>query len=155
MNLSEALSPETIRIPLAAGEKEDVLRELVSLLPASAEPENREKIYRCVWEREQQMSTGIGQGIAIPHGKCDVVSETQITFGLTESPIDFESLDGEPVQIFFLLVSPPEMTGPHIRTLARISRLLSSDGVRSELAGAKSADEVLALFRREEPELED
>jgi mannitol/fructose-specific phosphotransferase system IIA component (Ntr-type) len=106
----------------------------------------REQILESVLEREGRMSTGIGQGIAIPDGKCALVEGIEIAFGLAQPPIEFDSLDGEPVRIFFLLVSPPELTGPHIQALAQISRMLSADSVRDDLLLAESAERVLALL---------
>ena len=150
MKLSVLLAPERIRIPLQSTTKDDVLRELVSILPGPADSEEREGILEAVLEREGRMSTGIGQGVAIPHGKTASVPGMEMTFGIAPRPIQYEALDGDPVGIFFLLLSPPDLTGPHIQTLARISRLLSSDTFREELAAAQGPEDVLALFRREE-----
>jgi len=150
MNLSDLLAPERIRVPLRSRDKEDVLRELVQLLPSASDGERAEQILEAVVEREKRMSTGIGQGVAIPHGKTDLVPGMEMAFGIASEPIDFESLDGDPCAIFFLLVSPPELTGPHIKALAQISRMLTSDAVRDELARATDPGAVLALFRRHE-----
>ncbi len=155
MRLTELLSPERIRIPLTADTKDDVLRELVSLLPDRAR-ETADGILEAVLDREGRMSTGIGQGVAIPHGKTDLVQEMEMALGVAPKAVDYDALDGEPVDLFFLLVSPPEMTGPHIKLLALISRILSTDGFREELVRASSPQEILALLRREESEaLED
>ena len=155
MKLSELLTPERIRIPLRSSTKDEVLRELVSILPGPADSEEREGILEAVLEREGRMSTGIGQGVAIPHGKTPAVSTMEMAFGIAPQAIEYEALDGDPVEIFFLLLSPPDLTGPHIQTLARISRLLSSDTFRDELAAAKGPEDVLGLFRREESLPED
>jgi PTS system nitrogen regulatory IIA component len=155
MKLSEILHPECVRIPLASSTKEGVLRELVGLLPSSGDEAVRDQLLSAVLEREKRMSTGIGQGLAIPHGKSDRVSTMEIGFGITRTPIDFDALDGDPVDMFFLLVSPPDMTGPHIKALAQISRMLSSDSLRDELGAATAAEQVLDLFRREEALLEE
>ena len=149
MKLSEMLDADRIRIPLQAGTKEDALRELVGLV-AGEDGDRTETIFDAVAERESRMSTGIGQGVAIPHGKSDLVSGMEIAFGIAAQPVDYNALDGEPVSLFFLLVSPPDRTGDHIKALAQISRLLTSDAVRDELSAATSADEVLDLLRREE-----
>jgi mannitol/fructose-specific phosphotransferase system IIA component (Ntr-type) len=103
-----------------------------------------------VREREQRMSTGIGQGIAIPHGKSPVVGELEVACGLAAAPIPYDALDGEPCTIFFLLVSPPEMSGPHIQALARISRMLAADRVRQAFAEAADASALLQIIRDEE-----
>ncbi len=155
MKLSELLCPDRIRIPLASRTKEDVLRELVSILPGRDDPEVREQLLQAVLDRENRMSTGIGMGVAIPHGKSNLVEGMEVTFGLATNAIDFDALDGEPVNIFFLLISPPDFAGPHIKTLARISRMLSSDEIRDGLTTATSAAEVLDLVRREEVDLID
>ena len=150
MRVSELLSTERIRIPLTGTTKEEILRELVGLLPSAGDEAKRERILEAVLEREQQMSTGIGQGVAIPHGKTDVVETMEMAFGLASQPVDFRALDGQDCRIFFLLVSPPTMTGPHIRALAQISRVLISNSVRDELGSSADADAVLELLRREE-----
>ncbi len=155
MNLSELLSVERILIPVRATRKEDVLRELVHLLPDHQAAETREGILSAILERETRMSTGIGQGVAIPHGKTELVSRMEMAFAIAEQAVDYEALDGDPVDLFFLLVSPPDLTGPHIRVLAQISRMLSSDGFRDELAAAKSPEDILTLLRREEAKLDD
>jgi mannitol/fructose-specific phosphotransferase system IIA component (Ntr-type) len=100
--------------------------------------------------REKTKSTGIGSGIAIPHGKCAAVKELVMAIGLTSEPLDFESVDGKPVRIIFLLVSPADQTGPHIQALAKISRLMLDDEFKQELEGARSAEEVYELLDRKE-----
>ncbi|MBZ0268820.1 PTS sugar transporter subunit IIA [bacterium] len=150
MKLSQLLSPERIRVRMESTAKDDVLRELVSLLPNHRDAETRTGILQAVLEREARMSTGIGQGVAIPHGKTDLVSQMEMAFGIAPAPVDYEALDGEAVDLFFLLVSPPDLSGPHIKVLAQISRMLSSDGFRDELASAASAEAVLELLRTEE-----
>jgi len=149
MKLSDMLDAGCIRIPLRSDTKEDVLRELVGLLTGD-DGDRTDTIFEAVAERERRMSTGIGQGVAIPHGKSDLVGGMEIAFGIAAEPLDYDALDGEPVSLFFLLVSPPDRTGDHIKALAQISRLLTSDAVRDELTAAKSADDVLRLLRREE-----
>ncbi len=155
MKLTELLTADRIRIPLASDTKEDVLRELVSMLPAHHEPDVQEQLLGAVLDREGRMSTGIGMGVAIPHGKSELVDGMEVTFGISRSPIEYASLDGEPVRVFFLLLSPPDHAGPHIKTLARISRMLSTDGLRDGLASVKNAEQALELFRREETDPED
>jgi fructose-specific phosphotransferase system IIA component len=150
MKLSELLTPERIRTRMDATSKDAVLRELVSLLPDHREPDTQAGILQAILERESRMSTGIGQGVAIPHGKSPFVKRMEMAFGIAPTPIPFDALDGEPVDLFFLLVSPPDFSGPHIKVLAQISRMLSADGFRDRLAQADSADAVLSLLRGEE-----
>lgn len=149
MKLSERLTPNRIRIPLTSETKDEVLRELVSILP-NHDDEARERILQAIVEREAKMSTGIGQGVAIPHGKCELVTEMEIAFGISARPIDFASLDGKPVLIFFLLVSAPDKSGPHIRALAQISRMLSSPSLRDELGAARTPEDVVRLIHERE-----
>ena len=148
MKLSELLTPERIRIPLTAHSKDDVLRELVSLLGKSAE--SSREILDAVREREERMCTGIGRGIAIPHGKSAHALGLEVAFGLAGTPVDYGALDRAPVRAFFLLVSSPDSPDAHLRALGRISRLLSSDEVQEELFEATSASQVLDLLRKEE-----
>jgi mannitol/fructose-specific phosphotransferase system IIA component (Ntr-type) len=150
MKLSQLLTPERIRVRLESTAKDDILRELVSLLPHHTNAETRTGILQAVREREARMSTGIGQGVAIPHGKTELVDGMEMAFGIAPTPVAYEALDGEAVDLFFLLVSPPDQSGPHIKVLAQISRMLSSDGFRDELAAAPSAGAVLELLRTEE-----
>ena len=149
MKLSERLTPNRIRIPLTSQTKDEVLQELVSILP-DRDDEERERILQAILDREAKMSTGIGQGVAIPHGKCECVREMEIAFGISPQPIDFASLDGKPVQVFFLLVSAPDKSGPHIKALAQISRMLSSPSLREELGVAQTPEDVARLIRERE-----
>lgn len=150
MKLTDVLAPSQIRVPLASRTKEEVLRELVALLPSANTPDARERILESVFDREAKMSTGIGQGVAIPHGRSDLVRDVEMAFGISNVPIEFDSLDGKPVEIFFLIVTTPTKGGAHIQALARISRMLASDRVRDDLAEVRLPEDVLALFRREE-----
>jgi len=153
VKLSELLTPERIRIPLASRGKDDILRELVDLLGKG--PEAADSVLSAVLERERRMPTGIGRGVAIPHGKSPHVSGLEVTFGISPQPVEYGSVDREPVRVFFLLASPPDQTGPHIRALAQISRMLSSDAFQDELLAARTPDDVRALLRREEEDLEE
>ncbi len=150
MKLADALSPAQIRVPLAAHSKAEVLRELVSLLPSATTQEARDRVLESVLDRESKMSTGIGQGVAIPHGRCDLVHDVEMAFGISRVPIEFDALDGRPVEVFFLIVTTPSRGGAHLQALARISRMLSSERLRDDLSCVRTAQEVLDLFRREE-----
>jgi len=146
VELADILDERSIRIPLESRTKEDVLAELVALLPSASTAAAQEAILASVLEREGRMSTGIGQAIAIPHGKCALLERVEVAFGIAREPIDFDSLDGRPVRLLFLLVSPPEMTSQHIQALAQVSRVLSADGVREDLLAAESPERVRALL---------
>lgn len=146
MLLTELLTPDRIRIPLRAENKDALLRELVQVLAADRAIDEAE-VLRAVRERESVLSTGIGHGVAIPHGKSSAVPELRMAAGLTAAPIEFDALDGQPVALFFLLVGPETAAGPHIKALSRISRLVRRDDVRDRLIGAKSSAEFMEALR--------
>jgi len=150
MKLSEILSLEVIEPDLKATDKDGVLAELVDLLFNAKKIKDREKILDDVKKREELMSTGIGHGVAIPHAKSKGVKVLIGAFGRSKKGIDFKSLDGELVYLFFMLISPEEVTSPHIKALAKISRLLKHHYVREMLKSADSAERILELIREEE-----
>ncbi len=149
MLLTELLTPERIKIPLEARSKEELLRELVSAVTGS-DREDHDDVLRAVREREAVLSTGIGHGVAIPHGKSAAVGELRMAAGRTREPIDFDALDGQPVSLVFLLVGPESAAGPHIKALSRISRIVRRDDVRDRLIAARSADEFLQALQEAE-----
>ncbi len=136
-------------IPLEARSKEELLRELVSAVTGS-DREDHDDVLRAVREREAVLSTGIGHGVAIPHGKSAAVGELRMAAGRTREPIDFDALDGQPVSLVFLLVGPESAAGPHIKALSRISRIVRRDDVRDRLIAASSADEFLQALQEAE-----
>jgi mannitol/fructose-specific phosphotransferase system IIA component (Ntr-type) len=148
--LSELLSQNRIKVPLGSRTKDELLRELVGLIAYYGAPEAADAILTAVREREQLLSTGIGAGVAIPHGKTPVVDQLLLAAGVAARPVDFDALDGQPVELFFLLVGPESASGAHIKALSRISRLLRRDALRERLRAAKSSDEFLNLVRASE-----
>ncbi len=150
MLLTDLLTPERIRIPLRARSKDDLLRELVQVVSDAGNAEASAEVLRAVREREAVLSTGIGNGVAVPHGKSSAVPDLRIAAGRTEQPIDFDALDGQPVSLFFLLVGPESAAGPHIKALSRISRLVRKDSVRQQLLSARSAQEFFAAMKAAE-----
>lgn len=150
MQLSELLPPERIRIPLAGRSKDDLLRELVEVLHGTGEVGDSAEVLRAVREREAVLSTGIGNGVAIPHGKSSEVSALAMAAGVTAEPVEFDALDGRPVSLFFLLVGPESAAGDHVKALSRISRLVRSDAFRQRLAAAASAGEFHAILAEAE-----
>ena len=146
------LQPAYVRVPLAGSDKQSVIKELVDVLDAGKLLLDKDMALKSVLNREQVRSTGIGSGIAIPHGKCNAVKELVISMGIAPQPIDFDSVDGKPVSIVILLLSPLDQTGPHIQALARISRLMLDEAFRSKLQKASSANEVCELFANKENE---
>ncbi len=150
MNLLEILDEQVVLIELEATDKQGVIEELAGALESSGKITDLAPVLHAVLEREKIMSTGIGKGVAIPHGKSDAVTELAGVLGIKKSGIDFAALDEQPVFLFFLLVSPPDVSGPHIRALAHISRLLRHDSLRKTLIEAASVEDVLRLITDEE-----
>ena len=150
MTLLDILSPRSVLVGLRGETKEEIIRELVDSLESGTVVTNREKVLQAVVEREKIMSTGIGDGIAIPHGKSDAITHLAAALGVHKRGVDFEALDGEPAYVFFLLVSPANVSGPHIKALARISRLLKNDDFKKRLIAAADAAEIMHLIEAEE-----
>ena len=132
--------------------KDGVIRELIGLLVKTGSIKDKDvpKLVRILLEREALGSTGIGQGVAIPHGKSDCVSELVGALGLCRHGVPFDSLDGEPTRIFFLLVAPPDSAGPHLKALARISRLLKEKHFRDSLLNAKEEKTLTKILHDED-----
>ena len=152
MLLTEILTPARVKVPLTAGTKEGVISELIDLLTANGDLKDGAKVFQAVMEREKTRTTGIGSGLAIPHGKSAGVSQLVMAVGKPASPVEYQSIDGRPVNLIFLLVSPMDMTGPHIQALARISRLISLDSFRNRLLAAQTSQDLFAAIKgHEEP----
>jgi len=152
MTLTKILQPSCVKVPLESKDKEPAIIELVDLLDANGLLLDKKTALDAVMAREQTRSTGIGSGIAIPHGKCNAVKELVIAIGIAHEAIDFASVDGKPVSIIILLVSPADQTGPHIQALARISRLMLDEEFRQSLETATSAEQVYELLSNKEKE---
>ncbi len=146
MNLKKPLTVETICLDLKGATKEAILAEMVDLLVASGHIRDRDAVLKAVLEREKRMSTGMQNGIAIPHGKTDSVDCLVAALGIKRAGVDFGALDGQPSNVFVMTVSPDSRTGPHIQFLAEISRPLNDASVRAKLLAATSPDEVLHLL---------
>lgn len=150
MNLADLLSADVIKIPLEAKEKYQIIEELVDLLSRAGRLENRDMALNAVIERERQMSTGMGDGIAIPHAKTDAVRKLMVAFGIARHDVDFQAIDGKPVRLFFLLVGPTDQTGPHLKALSRISRLMHRKEFRDRLRLCTTPEEVMEAISGEE-----
>ncbi len=150
MLLTELLSVDRIRIPLQGHTKDELLRELVSIVSSHDGVQDQGAVLDAVRERESILSTGIGHGVAIPHGKSQSVPELRMAAGRAAMPVDYDALDGQPVALLFLLVGPESAAGPHIKALSRISRIVRRDDVRDRLNAAQSPDEFLAALREAE-----
>ena len=150
MTLLDILSADSTLVDLKGETKEDIIAELVDTLAVGDAISDRDKVLQAVLEREKIMSTGIGDGIAIPHGKSDAVEKLVAALGTQRRGVDFEALDGEPAYVFFLLVSPANVSGPHIKALARITRLLKNDDIKKKLIAAETAAEIIEIIETEE-----
>lgn len=152
MLLTQILRQKCVKVPLEGKDKESVITELVDLLDANGVLLDKDVALDAVFTREHTRSTGIGSGIAIPHGKCKAVKELVMAFGIASDGIDFASVDGKPVTIVILLVSPADQTGPHIQALARISKLMLDEEFRESLEKSTSSDELYELLNTKENE---
>lgn len=150
MNLTQILQPGCVKVPLNGRDRQTVITELVDLLNEKGLLLDKKIVLDAVLMREQTRSTGIGSGIALPHGKCKGVRELVMAIGIAGEPIDFASVDGKPVKIVILLASPIDQTGPHIQALARISRLMLDTKFKEQIEKAASADEVYSLLTAKE-----
>ena len=152
MKMMDFLSKGAIISELKSAKKEDVIKELVEALIDSGEVEKRyrNKLIEALMAREQLGSTAIGQGVAIPHAKADCVDKLVAAFGLSSGGVEFDSLDGEPVYILFLLVAPQDSAGPHLKALARISRLLKDKYFRDNLRLCKDDKAIIKIISQED-----
>ena len=153
MRLTEILKPQNIQVPLVAKNKTEAISELVTLLSTTGEVKNSKQVLDAVLEREATRTTGIGNGLAIPHGKCTGVDHLVMAIGRPGTPIDFQAIDGRPVNLIWLLASPPDQTGPHIHALARIIRLMTIDKFRQSLAAAQTSKDLYDAIVQQENSL--
>ncbi|MFC1828469.1 PTS sugar transporter subunit IIA [Thermodesulfobacteriota bacterium] len=149
MKILDVLQKDAILVDLKALDKKGVLEELVMPV-ADIAGVNHEDLVRVLMERERLGSTGIGGGVGIPHGKLKDLESMVIGFGLSRKGVDFESMDGQPVHIFFLLITPENSTGLHLKLLARISRILKNDSFKEKLLNAGDRDEIFSIIQEED-----
>lgn len=150
MKLIDILTPDCVKVPLTSTQKTEVICELVDLLAETGKIGDRQVVRDVVLAREATASTGVGHGLAVPHGKTSATKDLVMALGKPGEPIDFASKDGKPVGIIALLVSPTDQTGPHIQALAKISRLMLVDSFRAALAGAETAQEMYDIIAQYE-----
>ena len=150
MKIVEFLNEKAVTADIKATTKEGVIRELVDLLVRAEGIKNKEELVKVLINRESLGSTGIGQGVGIPHGKTNAVKRLVAAFGVCHEGVNFDALDGEPVYIFFLLVAPEDSAGPHLKGLARISRLLKDKFFRETLQQMTDEKAILKLIREED-----
>ena len=152
MKITDLLSKDAVSVDLKSAEKDDILSELVTLLVSSGavKKTDLDVVINKLQERELLGSTGIGKNVAIPHAKCTNIKKMVAAFGVSKKGVDFKSLDGEETHIFFLLVAPGETPGPHLKALAKISRLLDDKFIRDRLRSAKNPQEIIKIVKEEE-----
>lgn len=148
------LVPERVKVPLEGLDKGSILAELVELLARSADlAAQRDEIHRAVWEREEVLSTGIGEGIALPHAKIAGLDAIAMAAGVCREPVEFGALDGRPVRLLFLLLGPETAAASQVRLLSRISRLLSDRSLRRRLMAVADAELFCQILRDAERDL--
>ncbi|MEO1584960.1 MAG: PTS sugar transporter subunit IIA [Planctomycetota bacterium] len=146
MKLTDLISPACIIAPTASTEKRSVIDELVDALAADGRVSDPSALKEAVWTREQTRTTGIGHGLAIPHGKSPSLTQMVMAVGKPPEPIDFEAIDGQPVRLIVLLASRPDQTSDHIQALARVSRLHMQAEFRERIYDAASPEEIYELL---------
>ncbi len=150
MKIIDFLNQKAISVNLVAQNKKKAIEELVDLLIKTGENVEKETLIKTLIERENLGSTGIGQGVAIPHGKSDTIKKLTAAFGISKKGVEFVALDGEPVHIFFLLVIPQNSSGQHLKALARVSRLLKNKNFCLSLCKANDEKELLRIILNED-----
>ncbi|MDP8216101.1 MAG: PTS sugar transporter subunit IIA [Candidatus Kaelpia imicola] len=155
MNISDLLSVGAIKLNLKAKDKNTAIDELLEVLITAKklDQKNKPKVRKVLRAREKLGSTGIGQGIGIPHAKDSCIKKITVCCGISKKGVDFDSLDGELVNIFFMILAPEDATGEHLKTLAKISRLVRARFFRMSLMQCKSPKNLLSILKREEEEM--
>ena len=155
MKLCNYLKSEYIAVDMTAGSKEELLTKMCDLAAKNPAVLDKEKVRTAIFDRERIMSTGVGKGFAIPHGKTDAVSDIVLAFATTAEPIDYAAMDNEPVRLVLLLVSRDSDVGSRLKLLSRASKVMNSDSARKSLEEAKTTDEILSIFKAEEERIGD
>ena len=150
MTICEVLKPENVIPELQGTTKEEIIDELINLFKDDPRVSDITEVKKAVLEREKIMSTGVGHGFGIPHCKTNKVTEILAAFGKTKQPVDFDSLDGKPVNLLFLLIGKDNLVAPHIKLLSRISLLMNKGEIRESLLTAKTASDIYKIFQEEE-----
>ena len=150
MKILDFLDPQSIAVDLKSQAKRDVIQELCQLLCRSKRISDDKLITEILMQREALGSTGIGQGIAIPHGKAKGMGSMVAAVGISKKGVDFEALDGEPVHVVFLLVAPEDSAAAHLKALARISRLLKDKFVRTALKESKTPEDIIKIIQEDD-----
>jgi fructose-specific phosphotransferase system IIA component len=150
MRLSDHIRPEFVKIGLEGSGKSEIIEELVEVLAESAKTCDADTIYEAVMKREREGSTGLEMGVALPHAKCDAVEALSVVIGISKEGVDFDSQDGKPSHLFFLMLAPTSESGPHVQAIAKIIKMIKIDSFRSKLLKASTPEEVIDIVRRTE-----
>jgi len=153
MKIADLLAPAAVVAEMKAGGKNAALEELTDAMAQAHAGLDRDAVLRVLHERERLGSTGIGDGVAIPHGKLKNVDQLLLSFGRSRDGIEFDSMDGKPAHLFFLLLASEESVGVHLKTLARISKLLKSPAVRDALLAAGDGADLYRIITEEDSRL--
>ncbi|MCQ2579790.1 MAG: PTS sugar transporter subunit IIA [Treponemataceae bacterium] len=146
MNLRTVLTTDTVNLHLKGTTKEQIIDEMLDILVNAGKVKDKETAKACVLDREHKMSTGMKHGIAIPHGKTDTVDDLVACIGISDNPVDFDSLDQEPCRIFIMTLSPVNKTGPHLQFLAEVSLLFKSAEKRQEILKTDDKAKVISIL---------
>jgi PTS system nitrogen regulatory IIA component len=146
MDIRNVLTAQTVNLHLKGTTKEAIINELLEILVSAGLVRDKAAALECVLDREKKMSTGMKHGIAIPHGKTDTVSDLVACIGVSDNPVDFDSLDGEPCRIFIMTLSPVNKTGPHLQFLAEVSLLFKSAEKRQEILTTTDKEQVIKIL---------
>ena len=149
MTLLDLVRPKIVKVPLRGETKDEVIREMIQILIDAGRISEFDPVYRAIWDREAMGSTGLENGIAVPHAKVAEVKDLELSIGVSPGGIDFQAMDGRPSQLFFLILAPPGQSGPHIELLSEIARMTRSEAFCRSLVDARDAAEVVELFRED------
>lgn len=153
MFLHELLDEDSIAMSLESRTKDDVIEEMVDILDRTGKIKNKDAVLKAVMDRERIMTTGIGNGVGVPHCKTNAVDRLVAALGISREGIDFQAPDDEPARLIFILIAEQNNPGPHVRALARLAKLLSSKQVRDALLDARTPGELLRIITEREQEL--
>jgi mannitol/fructose-specific phosphotransferase system IIA component (Ntr-type) len=147
--LSDLLTPATIHMDLRGLTKQAIIDELIDILDRAGSLTDKAAVRQSIIEREAKLSTGLGEGVAVPHGKTPGVAHLVAAFGIKRDGIHFDAVDGQPVKLFFMLVSPESVSGPHVKALAQIAKFLRTHQSKEKLLSAKTPEDVHKIFASE------
>lgn len=150
MKIMSFLDPKCVILPVKGKDKKSIIRELIDILERHHRVKNKEEAFKSVMEREKLGSTGVGLGVAIPHGRTSAVDKLVGALGISPEGVDFESLDGEPVHFIFLILSPLDATGDYLRAISRVARFFKDKFFRETLKNVSSVEEAIKIIKQED-----